>query len=204
MTLYALNNPPNPASQFTASASGTALTVTAIQSGSINIGDTVCPQSNLGGSPIGTVISGTFPNYVLSATAGTVASQAWASAPAQSTITGIKLTATALNGTLRMRHAGFVITPYTKFIFGVIPTKTGYGYQVQFLNTSGVGVGNSINTSSATTQFDFGISTSSFTVHSMLLSLFGAIPSTIGGFTIKETSTNTTNVTYFSAIGFTT
>ncbi len=204
MALYALNNPPNPASQFTASASGTALTVTAIQSGSINVGDTVCPQSNLGGNPIGTIISGTFPNYVLSASAGTVGSQPWASAPSQSTITGIQLTATALNGTLRMRHAGFNVTPYANFIFGVLPTKSGYGYQVQFLNTAGVGVGNAITASSATTQHDFGINTSAFTVYSMPLTLFGAIGSTIGGFTIRETSTNTTNVTYFSAIGFTT
>lgn len=199
--LYSLNNPPNAASQFTASASGTALTVASITSGSITIGDTVCHDTS---TPVGTIVSGTFPNYVLSASAGTVAAgTTWASAPAQAKMTGCKLTAGVVNGTWKLTHASFDITPYLTFTFGVIPTKAGYGYQVQFLNTSGVAVGNTVNTSSSTTQHDFGVNSGQFTVHNMALSLFGSLPSNIGGFTVKETSANGTNVTYFSAAGFT-
>lgn len=203
VNLFAINNPANPASQFKASASGTALTVASIQSGSINIGDTVCHDTS---TPVGTILSGSFPNYVLSASAGTIAAgTTWASAPAQSKITACRLTAGVANGTLKLTHAGFDTTPYGTFTFGVLPTKTGYGYQVQFLNTSGVAVGNAVNVSAATTQHDFGFGGNppTFTVHNMALSLFGAIPSTIGGFTIRETSANTTNITDFSAIGFT-
>lgn len=198
--LYAINNPPSAASQFTASASGTALTVASIQSGSINIGDTVCHNTS---TAVGTIQSGSFPNYVLSASAGTVAAgTTWAGAPAQSTITGIKLSASVVNGTLKLTHASFSIAPYTTFTFGVIATKNGYGYQVQFYDTSGVAVGNAVNPSSTTTQHDFGLSTSSWTVHNMPLSLFGSLPSNIGGVSIQETSVNTPNATYFSAIGF--
>lgn len=198
--LYSLNNPPNAASQFVASASGTALTVSSITSGAINIGDTVCHDTS---TPVGTILSGTFPNYVLSASAGSVASTNWASAPAQSTITGCKLTSNVVNGTLKLTHAGFSLTSFATLTFGVIPTKSGYGYQVQFFNTSGVAVGNAITMSSIYTQHDFGITTGAFTVYNVPLSAFGAIGQTIGGLSIKETSINTTNVTYFSAIGFT-
>lgn len=197
--LFSLNNPPNKASQFTASASGPALTATAITLGAPAIGDTVCWDTS---TPLGTIVSGTYPNFTLSASAGTVASRTWASAPAQAKITGCKLTAGAVNGFLKLTNAGYGISSYTTFTFGVIPTKSGYGYKVQFLDTTGALVGNSVNTSSSTTQHDFGISTGSFTVHNMLLSAFGAIGSTIGGFVITETSANATNVTYFSAIGF--
>lgn len=198
--LYALNNPANPASVFTASCTGTTMTVTALTSGSINIGDTACWQGNLGGSSAPTIASGTYPTYTLS-TSQTVASQSWASAPAQSKITGCSLTAAVANGTLKITNTSFTVTPYTTFTFGVIPTKSGYGYQVQMLNTSGVAVGTAV-TAASYTQHDFGISTGSFTVYNIPLSAFGAIGSAIGGFTIKETSANTSNVTYFSAIGF--
>jgi large repetitive protein len=200
-SLYSLNNPANPSSVFTASCTGNQMTVSALTSGSINIGDTACWQANLGGSSAPTILSGTYPVYTLSSSQ-TVASQPWASAPAQSKLTGCKLTGTVVNSTLKLTNASFSVTPYTTFTFGVIPTKSGYGYAIQFLNTSGVPVGNVVNTSSSTTQHDFGISTSSFTVHNILLSLFGSIGSSIGGFTIQETSSNATNVTYFSAIGF--
>lgn len=199
--LFSLNNPANPASVFTASCSGTAMAVTALTSGSINIGDTACWQGNLGGSSAPTIVSGSYPLYTLS-TSQTVASQPWASAPAQAKMTGCKLTASVVNGTLKLTTPTFTVTPYTTFFFGVIPTKSGYGYAVQCLNTSGVAVGNVVNTSSSTTQHDFGVTTGSFTVHTIALSSFGAIGTAIGGFTIKETSANTSNVTYFSAIGF--
>lgn len=198
--LYSLNNPAAPASQFTASASGTSLTVSSITSGTINIGDTVCWQTS---SPVGTILSGSFPNYVLSASAGTLTSRVWASAPAQSLMTGVKLTAGVVSGAWKLTHAGFTVTPYANFVFGVIPTKSGYGYSVRFFNTSGSPVGNAVVTSSLTTQHDFGISTGAFTVHSIPLSSFGSIGSVIGGWSITETSGNTTNVTYFSAAGFT-
>lgn len=199
--LFSLNNPASPASVFTASCTGTQMTVTALTSGSINIGDTACWQGNLGGSSAPTIVSGSFPLYTLS-TSQTVSSQPWASASAQAKMTGCKLTASVINGTLKLTTPSFTVTPYTTFFFGVIPTKSGYGYAVQCLNTSGTAVGNVVNTSSSTTQHDFGVSTGSFTVHTILLTAFGAIGTAIGGFTIKETSTNTSNVTYFSAIGF--
>jgi hypothetical protein len=199
-SLYSLNNPSNAASQFTASCSGTTMTVSALISGSINIGDTACWQSNLGGSSAPTILSGTGP-YTLS-TSQTVSSQAWASAPAQSKMTGCKLTAAVVNGTLKLTNPSVAIGAFTTFTFGVIPTKSGYAYQVQFYDTLGAATGSAVNAGSTYTQHDFGVTTGSFTVYNMPLSAFGTLPATIGGVSIKETSANATNVTYFSAIGF--
>jgi len=117
-------------------------------------------------------------------------------------MTGCKLAATVVNGTLKLTTPSFTLTPYTTLTFGVMPTKLGYGFQVQFYDTAGVATGSAVNTSSSTTQHDFALSNSQFTVHNMPLSLFGALPANIGGVSIKETSVNTPNVTYFSAIGF--
>lgn len=199
--LYSLNNPSAVASRFTASCSGATMSVSALTSGTINIGDTACWQSNLGGGSAPTILSGTFPTFTLS-TSQTVGSQPWASAPAQSKMTGAKLSALVINGTLKLTTPSFALGPYTTFTFGVIPTKTSYGYQVQFYDTAGAAVGSAVATSSSTTQHDFGLSNSQFTVHNMALSLFGSLPSNIGGVSIRETSVNTPNTTYFSAIGF--
>jgi hypothetical protein len=198
-SLYSLNNPSVPAAQFTASCAGTTMTVTAVASGSINLGDTACWQGNLGGAASPTIVSGSGP-YTLS-TSQTVASQPWASAPAQSKMTGAKLTAAVLNGTLKLTNASFALSSYTTFTFGAIPTKSGFGYQVQFYNTSGAATGSAV-TASSYTQHQFGISTGSFTVYNIPLTAFGTLPANIGGVSIKETSANATNVTYFSAIGF--
>jgi hypothetical protein len=199
--LYAINNPANAASVFTASCSGTTMTVTALTSGAINLGDSACWQSNLGGSSTPTIVGGSYPIYTLSSSQ-TVASQPWSSAPAQSKITGIKLTASVVGGTLKLTTASFALAPYTTFSFGVIPTKSGYGYQVQLYDTSGVATGSAITMGASYRQHDFGVSTGSFTVYNVPLSAFGTLPANIGGVSIKETSANAANVTYFSAIGF--
>lgn len=204
--LRAINNPANAASRFTATSSTTTMNVTAVTSGTINVGDSACWQSNLGGSSTPLISSlgsgsGGTGTYNLSSSQ-TVGSQPWASAPAQNLVTGIKLTSASLHGTLKMTTASFALANYTWFTFGVIPTQSGYGYSVQFLNTSGTLVGNVVNTSSSTTQHDFGVSTSSWTVENMALSSFGSLPANIGGFVITDTSTHATNVNYFDAAGF--
>lgn len=198
--LFAINSPSALASQFVASCAGNVMTVTSLQSGAINIGDTACWLNNLGGSSSPTITGGAYPNYTLS-TSQTVNSQEWSSAPAQALITGIKLTSTVVGATLKLRHPSFLLTPYTVFTMGAIPTKAGYGYQVQFYDTTGAAVGNAVNAATYT-QHQFGISTGSFTVYDIPLSAFGTLPANIGGVSIKETSANAANTTYFSAIGF--
>lgn len=115
----------------------------------------------------------------------------------------IKLTGTALNPALVLTCAGgFSLSGFARFTFAAIPTKAGYSYSVQFLNTVGVAVGSAV-TAAPYTPVDSGVNNTNFTVFDIPLSAFGAIGTSIGGVQITETSSNTTNAVYVTAPAFT-
>lgn len=204
---YSINNPNQSAARFTATCSGSVMNVTAVASGTIRVGDSACWQGNLGGASTPTINSfgtgsGGTGTYNLS-TSQTVATQQWASAPSQLKITCVNMTSTVINSTLKLTRSSPITTAsYAYFTFGVIPTRSGYGYQVQLFDGSGVATGAPVNVGTTYCQHDFGVNNSNFTVHNVPLSAFGGIASSLGGVSIKETSSNTSNTTYFSAVGF--
>jgi hypothetical protein len=117
----------------------------------------------------------------------------------------MKVTTTAVTPSITFtKSGGLSVSDLTRFTFGQLPTKAGYGYSCQFLNTSAVLVGNAVTMAPYTLQ-DFGIQASpqNWTVFDAPLSAFGAIGATIGGVRITETSGNTTNAFYLSAPAFT-
>lgn len=199
--LYAINNPPK-ASEFTGSVTGSTLTVTAITSGSIAIGQALFYTGN--SAPAGlSIVSGSGTSWGLSAAAPTT-SKKMATAAFQKNVTGVHLTTTVLNGMLKLTYpGGFPMGAFSGgfLTFGALPTKSGYGYQVQFYDTSGAPLGSAI-TAAAYTPQDHGISTDKFTVFNIPLSAFGSLGASIGGLSIKDTSSNTSNSIIFSAIGF--
>lgn len=198
--IYAINSPAAAASLGTASCAGTALTYTALTSGNINIGDSACYNPS---SPPAVIQSGTYPNFTLATSLGTISSRQWASAPVQNLVTSISMISTVINSTLKMTtSAPITAASYVYFTFGVIPTRSGYGYQVQLFDNTGAATGSAVTMSSTYRQHDYGVNTANWTVYNVPLTAFGAIASLIGGFSIKETSSNTANTTYFSAIGF--
>lgn len=115
----------------------------------------------------------------------------------------IKLTGTAVNPVLVFTCAGgFAVSSLTRFTVGLLPTKAGYAYSMQFYNTAGAAVGIAVTLASYTPN-DFGVNAQNFTVFDVPLSAFGAIGSTIGSIRITETSANTTNAVYVTAPAFT-
>lgn len=199
--LFSINNPPKPASVFTGSCSGTTLTVSSVTSGSITIGEILCWANN--GQPADlSITGGSGTSWTLSATASS-GSQLMGTAPPQSSIKAIALTTTAVGGTLKLINSGgYSIALYDYLTFAAIPTKSGYGYQVQLLNTSGAAIGSAVTAASYTPE-DQGVQVANFTVYNIPTSAFGSLgTTTIGGISIKDTSSNSTNVIYFDQIGF--
>lgn len=117
----------------------------------------------------------------------------------------IKVTTTAASPSITFtKSGGLSVSGLTRFTFGQLSTKAGYGFSCQFLNTSAALVGNAVTMAAFTLQ-DFGLQASpqNWTVFDAPLSAFGAIGATIGGIKITETSANTTNAFYLSAPAFT-
>jgi hypothetical protein len=123
---------------------------------------------------------------------------------AVSTVNVIKLTTSALHGKWEVTNSGgFSLAPYSYVTVGLLPTIAGYSYTMQFYNTSGVAVGNAVNPSSYIIE-DPGVQStpSRWAVYYVPLSAFGSLPSTIGGFSIADASSQTSNVIYLTAPGF--
>jgi hypothetical protein len=118
-------------------------------------------------------------------------------------VTAIAVTGTSVHSALTFSYAGgFSLSGLNRFTFGALPTKSGYGYTVQFYDTSGVAVGNAVNVA-AYAPIDFGVNTSNWTVYDFPLSDAGTLPASIGSVKITETSSNSTNEWYITAPGFT-
>lgn len=198
--LFSINNPPKPASVFHGSITGTTLTVSSVVSGSVTVGEILMWANNAAPADL-TITGGTGPTYTLSASTSS-ASQLMGSAPPQSSICCARVTTTAANGQWKMTYAGgYSITPYTTFTFAVIPTKTSYNYYVQFYSTSGLQLGGAV-LAGAYTPEDQGVQVQNFTIYNMPLTAFGSLGATIGGVSITDASTNTTNVFYPDQVGF--
>lgn len=113
--------------------------------------------------------------------------------------------ATASHPIVEFRFANFSLAGLAHFTFAQYSTKSGYGYSVQFLDTSNTPVGNLV-AMAPYTLYDRGLQSgvpTNWTVYDALLTAFGSLPGTIGGFRITETSSNTTNDFYLSAPAFT-
>jgi hypothetical protein len=198
---FALNASPSPATNFTGSISGTTLTVSAVASGTIAIGQTVLCDSITSPSTC-RIVSGSGSTWTLSSSQ-TAASQTMTSCVQPYDVCSMQLNTTAVNAIWRANYsAGFSISPYTNFAFGAIATKSGYGYQVQFYNTSGTAIGSAVTMTTPSDQGVYSGTTGSWAVYNATLSSFGLGVSTIGGVSIKDMSSNTTNTIYISALGF--
>ena len=194
--LYAVNQPPTPACQFTGVLTSGTLTVSAITVGTIYVGQDLIAGSGV----IGTIASGSGTTWTVSGSTGNYGSQAMATGWDQTSVLIATLTVTGNPGLWRANYSGgFNLTPYTNFAFAAIPTKSGYGYQVQFYNTSGTAIGTAVTVS---TPADYGVQLANFSVYNTTLAAAGVSGSTIGGVSIKDTSGNTSNIIYLSAVGF--
>jgi len=129
-------------------------------------------------------------------------------APALSSVASalcMHVNATAVNPFVEFRNASFSLAGLAHFTFAQYSTKAGYAFTVQFLDTSFALVGNAVAMATHT-LYDRGLQSgnpSKWTVYDVLLTAFGSLPGTIGGFRITETSSNTTNDFYLSAPAFT-
>jgi hypothetical protein len=198
---FALNAAPSAATNFTGSISGTTLTVSSVTSGTIAIGQTVLCDSITSPSTI-RITGGSGTTWTLSASA-TAASQLMTSCVQPYDVCSMQLNTTAVNAIWRANYSGgFSISPYTNFAFGAINTKSGYGFQVQFYNTSGTAIGSAVTMTTPSDQGVYSGTTGNWSVYNSLLSAFGLGTSTIGGVSIKDMSSNTTNTIYISALGF--
>lgn len=201
--LYAINNPPKPAAQFTGSVASSTLTVSAVISGTIAVGQSVFYNNNAGPSDLLITSNLGGGQWGLSAAAPT-SSINMASGPPQNTIPVIHLTTTVLGGMLKLTYSGgFPLASLDGgyLTFGARPSLSGYGYQVQFYDTSGATLGSAVTAASYTPD-DHGIATDKFTVYNIPLSAFGSLGASIGGISIKDTSSNSANSILFSALGF--
>ncbi len=198
--LYAINNPATAASEFTGSITGTTMAVSAL-TGVILDGQTVVGSNNPNGST--TVVSGSGATWTITPSQ-TVGSGSMSTATGQAAVNILSLSFTSEAGVWRTTYgAGFSIADYEYFTFGAIPTKTPYAYLMRIYNTQGAQIGNSVNPASYTLN-DFGVQLENFTVYNVPLSAF-ALPAgttTIGGVSIEDNTTNTTNLVYLSAVGF--
>jgi hypothetical protein len=191
---YSINNPPAKASVFNGSVTGGVLTVNSVTSGTIAVGDALFYNSAVKG----TITAGSGTIWTVTGSPGNQASIAMGSAPPAKSIPAVKMTPSGANQLWKVAHAGFDLTPYTYFTFGVIPSNAASVFKVQFYNTSGVPVGSLITAGSTYTEHNFGTGTT-WTVYNMVLTDFGAIGSTIGGVSIQESAGS---VWYHSADGF--
>jgi hypothetical protein len=117
----------------------------------------------------------------------------------------IQLSVNSAGGEWKVTNpGGFNVSPYTYLTFALLPTSATYSYQVQFYSTSGAAIGNpvSIGPGSPYTPNDFGPNGGSWTIYGVPLAAFGAIGSTVGGLSIKDTSGLSSNTLYISAPGF--
>ncbi len=117
----------------------------------------------------------------------------------------IQLSVNSAGGEWKVTNpGGFNVSPYTYLTFALLPTSATYSYQVQFYSTSGGAIGNpvSIGPGSPYTPNDFGPNGGSWTIYGVPLAAFGAIGSTVGGLSIKDTSGLSSNTLYISAPGF--
>jgi hypothetical protein len=190
--LFAINNP-RPAAEITGSLAGTTLTVSAVTSGAVTVGQYLFGN---GVAANVTIVSGSGSTWTVSASSGSVTSQSMTAGFTQAQVDAISLSG---SGTWRVNHGGgFSISTDDHLTFGAIPTASGYEYLVQLYDTSGAAVGTSVNAAgSAYTPNDFGVQTASFTVYSIPVTAFGSIGSTIGGVSIQVNQK-----TYLSAVGF--
>ena len=200
--LFAVNNPPTPASNFYGSISGTTLTVnTASSAGPILAGQTLYYNGASGNCHI---VSGSGSTWTLDTNLGTIGNEQMFTILDQKNVPAVQVKMTAANAAWKVSYsAGFSLTPYNSFSFGALPTKTGNNWKVQCYNTAGVAIGTAVSANqSAYCVNDSGISTQSYTMFMIPLSALGVVGQTIGSIAIIDTSGNATNTASFSAVGF--
>jgi hypothetical protein len=205
--LYSCNQPPQ-ANAFTGTLSGSTLTVSAL-TGTIVIGQQLV-YFQPGSQPVvwGTITGGSGSTWTVSSPGGNFSGQSCCTTWLQSQMQAIKLSVTLSGGTWRVNCAGgFDLTPHTHLTFAITPTKTGNAYTVQCYNTSGVATGSPVTILPGSLTYcvaDYGINWSSgapnYNVYEIPLSALGVAGQTIGGLSIQDTSGNTTNTIYLSAV----
>jgi len=199
--MFALNSAPAPATVFTGSASGTTLTVSSVTSGTIAIGQTLICNSITNPSTV-RITGGSGTSWTLSAST-TAASQGMTSAVQQYDVCSMQLNTTAVNAIWRANYSGgYGLSNYTNFAFAAVATKSGYGYQVQFYNTSGTAIGSAVTMTTLNDDGVYSGTTGKWNIYNATIASFGLGTNTIGGISIKDTSSNTTNTIYISALGF--
>lgn len=191
---YSINNAPDPAAQFTGSVTAGTLTISALLSGTVRIGDTLFYDAGTKG----TISGGSGLSWTISGSPGNRASVNMASSTAPGIIPVVAMTPSAANQLWKVTHAGFNISQYNYFTFGAICPTAGHTYQVQIYDPFGAAIGSPINMSSTYTLFDFGNSSASWTVYNIPWGAFGSIGSVIGGISIKQ---SLNNPWYLSALG---
>jgi hypothetical protein len=100
--------------------------------------------------------------------------------------------------------AGFALSSYTYFTFGALPTSGTHSYSVQFYDTSGAAIGSAVSVAQNSTfaTREWNQDGGRWTIYSIPLSSFGALPAQIGGMSIKDTSGLAANTIYLSAPAF--
>jgi hypothetical protein len=116
----------------------------------------------------------------------------------------ISMKSNTVGGMWKVNNAGFALGSYTHFTFGALPTSGTHSYSVQFYDTSGAAIGSAVTVSqnSTYTPRDWGQNGGHWTIYSIPLSDFGALPAQIGGMSIKDTSGLAANTIYLSAPAF--
>jgi hypothetical protein len=104
----------------------------------------------------------------------------------------------------KVKNAGFALGSYTHFTFGALPTSGTHSYSVQFYDTSGAAIGSAVSVAqnSSFTTREWNQNGGRWTIYSIPLSDFGALPAQIGGMSIKDTSGLAANTIYLSAPAF--
>lgn len=118
----------------------------------------------------------------------------------------IALSVTSQGGMWKVNNAnGFDLTPYDTVTFGLLATKSGYAYKVQFYDANGAALGSPINPYAKQAYYgeDNGTgSGGSWTVFCIPLADFGLSSNMVYGFSIQDASGSSTNTIYITAPGF--
>jgi hypothetical protein len=116
----------------------------------------------------------------------------------------ISMISTTVGGMWKVNNPGFALSSYTHFTFGALPTSGTHSYSVQFYDTSGAAIGSAVSVlqNSTFTTREWNQNGGHWTIYSIPLSAFGALPAQIGGMSIKDTSGLAANIIYLSAPAF--
>lgn len=116
----------------------------------------------------------------------------------------ISMQSTSAGGMWKVKNVGFTISSYTNFTFGALPTGGMHSYSVQFYNTSGAAIGSAVAVlqNSIFTTREWNNNGGHWTIYSIPLANFGALPAQIGALSITDTSGLATNTIYLSAPAF--